>query len=286
MPKYLVTASYTSEGIRGVMKTGGTARSAAVKKAVEGLGGKLESFHFAFGKDDAFVILDMPDDIAAAALVMAITATGLTANAGHGAAHAERDRRSRQARRRLHATGEVTGTERRSHAEASVRDDGGPMNRRKFLLVLLTAAALVALGVWSYSSAPSSSTPRAAAAGSPPSAKTSGTTAERTKKTATSTALPTPTPAVAPNPQAYSKALFGYWQQHDRYYAASVANAAVVTELFARAFHLSDGWVVQACHAAAASTICTWTSPRRQFVFQIRGATGVPIEVVAMQILR
>ena len=67
MPKYLVTASYTSEGIRGVMKTGGTARSAAVQKAVEGLGGKLESFHFAFGKDDAFVILDMPDDIAAAA---------------------------------------------------------------------------------------------------------------------------------------------------------------------------------------------------------------------------
>jgi uncharacterized protein with GYD domain len=79
MPKYLVIASYTSEGIKGVMKTGGTARSAAVEAAVEGLGGTLESFHFAFGKDDAYVILDMPDDVAAAALAMAISATGLVA---------------------------------------------------------------------------------------------------------------------------------------------------------------------------------------------------------------
>lgn len=79
MPKYLVIASYTSEGIKGVMKTGGTARSAAVEKAVVGLGGTLESFHFAFGKDDAYVILDMPDDVAAAALAMAISATGLVA---------------------------------------------------------------------------------------------------------------------------------------------------------------------------------------------------------------
>jgi uncharacterized protein with GYD domain len=79
MPKYLVIASYTPEGIKGVMKTGGTARTAAVKKAVEGLGGTLESFHFAFGKDDAFVIVDMPDDIAAAALAMAVSATGLAA---------------------------------------------------------------------------------------------------------------------------------------------------------------------------------------------------------------
>ena len=144
------------------------------------------------------------------------------------------------------------------------------MDRRKFLLVLLTVAALVALGVWSYSSAPSSSTPRAAAAGSPRSAK-SGTTPGRTKKTATSSTRPAPTTTVAPNPQSYSKALFGYWQQHDRISAAKVANAVVVKELFARPFRVVDGWVVQACHGAAASTTCTWTSPRRQFVFQIRG---------------
>ena len=79
MPKYLVIASYTQEGIKGVMKTGGTARTKAVTESVEGLGGKLESFYFAFGKDDAYVTLDMPDDISAAALALAVTASGMVA---------------------------------------------------------------------------------------------------------------------------------------------------------------------------------------------------------------
>jgi uncharacterized protein with GYD domain len=77
MPKYLVIASYTSEGIKGVIKNGGTARSTAVREAVQGLGGSMESFHFAFGKDDAFVILDIPDNIGAAAIALAVSATGL-----------------------------------------------------------------------------------------------------------------------------------------------------------------------------------------------------------------
>jgi uncharacterized protein with GYD domain len=79
MPKYLVIASYTSEGIKGVIKNGGTARSAAVQEAAKGLGGKMESFHFAFGEDDAFVILDIPDNIGAAAIAMAVSATGQVA---------------------------------------------------------------------------------------------------------------------------------------------------------------------------------------------------------------
>ena len=74
MPKYLVIASYTNDGIKGVLKTGGTARTKAVKDAVEGLGGSLESFYFAFGKDDAYVTIDMPDDTSAAALALAIRA--------------------------------------------------------------------------------------------------------------------------------------------------------------------------------------------------------------------
>ena len=77
MPKYLVVASYTNDGIKGVLKSGGTARTQAVKDAVEGLGGSLESFYFAFGKDDAYVTIDMPDDTSAAALALAISATGL-----------------------------------------------------------------------------------------------------------------------------------------------------------------------------------------------------------------
>jgi uncharacterized protein with GYD domain len=77
MPKYLVTATYSPEGIKGVLKTGGTARSNAVAEAIKGVGGTMESFHFAFGEDDAFVVVDMPDNVAAAAVAMAVSSTGL-----------------------------------------------------------------------------------------------------------------------------------------------------------------------------------------------------------------
>ncbi|MGH2850204.1 MAG: GYD domain-containing protein, partial [Solirubrobacteraceae bacterium] len=62
MPKYLVRASYTVEGVKGLRSAGGTSRRDAVAKLAESLGGTLESFHFAFGETDAFVILDMPDN--------------------------------------------------------------------------------------------------------------------------------------------------------------------------------------------------------------------------------
>ena len=79
MAKYLIVASYTHEGIKGVKQTGGTARTKAVEKAVKSVGGTIESFYFAFGADDVFVTVDLPDNIAAAAIGMAVSATGLVA---------------------------------------------------------------------------------------------------------------------------------------------------------------------------------------------------------------
>src|SRR5262245_53137919 len=79
MPKYLVNASYSPEGIRGVLAKGGTARVASVTHAVEALGGKVHSFDFAFGADDAIVIIELPDNVAAAAVGLAVSATGLAA---------------------------------------------------------------------------------------------------------------------------------------------------------------------------------------------------------------
>ena len=76
MPKYLLHATYTPEGIRGLIKDGGTKRQAAAKALVESLGGKLESFHFAFGENDAVVIVELPDASSAAAASLAIGATG------------------------------------------------------------------------------------------------------------------------------------------------------------------------------------------------------------------
>ena len=77
MANYLVTASYSPEGVKGVLKNGGTARVDAVSKAVQGLGGKMHSFHFAFGQEDVYVVFDMPDNTAASALGLAVGATGL-----------------------------------------------------------------------------------------------------------------------------------------------------------------------------------------------------------------
>jgi uncharacterized protein with GYD domain len=76
MPKFLVDASYTTEGVRGVQRGGGTARVEAVSKAVEGLGGQVESFYFAFGDRDVYVVADLPDNESAAALAIAVGASG------------------------------------------------------------------------------------------------------------------------------------------------------------------------------------------------------------------
>ena len=77
--KYLVIANYNADGIKGVLAKGGSARKDAVAKLVADLGGTLESFHFAFGSDDAYVILDLPDNTTAAAVGLAVGASGAVA---------------------------------------------------------------------------------------------------------------------------------------------------------------------------------------------------------------
>jgi len=74
--KFLVKASYTLDGAKGVQRAGGTSRREAVAKMAEGLGGSLESFYFAFGETDAYVVLDMPDNKSAAAASIAVNASG------------------------------------------------------------------------------------------------------------------------------------------------------------------------------------------------------------------
>ena len=76
MPKFLVEASYTVDGIRGVQSAGGSSRRDAVAAMAAGLGGKLESFYFGFGDHDAYVIVDLPDNEAAAAVAIAVSAAG------------------------------------------------------------------------------------------------------------------------------------------------------------------------------------------------------------------
>jgi uncharacterized protein with GYD domain len=76
MAKYLIKASYTPEGIKGVMKAGGTSRVEAVGQALASVGGSVESFYFAFGGDDVYVTVDAPTNAAAAAMAAAVASTG------------------------------------------------------------------------------------------------------------------------------------------------------------------------------------------------------------------
>ena len=76
MPKYLFEASYTVEGLKGLLKDGGSKRREDLQEAVKQLGGTLEAIYFAFGDEDVFSIADMPDNASATAIALAITATG------------------------------------------------------------------------------------------------------------------------------------------------------------------------------------------------------------------
>src|SRR5882672_7252642 len=76
MPKYLINGSYTESGAKGLLKEGGSKRRATVKAFTEKLGGKLESFHFAFGTSDFYIIVDLPDAASAAAVSLTVGASG------------------------------------------------------------------------------------------------------------------------------------------------------------------------------------------------------------------
>jgi uncharacterized protein with GYD domain len=76
MAKYLFHGNYTVDGIRGVRKEGGTGRKQAVSALAKSVGGSLESFYFAFGDDDFYAIVDVPDNTRVAAVATAVAASG------------------------------------------------------------------------------------------------------------------------------------------------------------------------------------------------------------------
>lgn len=76
MPKYLWHGTYVGDGVKGLIKDGGSGRVAAVRAATESMGGTLESFYFSFGKDDFYVVVDLPDNVSAAALALTVASSG------------------------------------------------------------------------------------------------------------------------------------------------------------------------------------------------------------------
>ena len=76
MAKYMILASYTADGLQGMRKEGGTGRATAIEKMIAGLGGRMESFYFAFGGDDVYIIADLPDNTTAASIALTVGASG------------------------------------------------------------------------------------------------------------------------------------------------------------------------------------------------------------------
>ena len=76
MPRYLFTGRYSPQGAKGLLAGGGTARRAAVEKMVSDVGGRVESFDFAFGSDDIYTIVDLPDARTATSIALTVNGSG------------------------------------------------------------------------------------------------------------------------------------------------------------------------------------------------------------------
>ncbi len=76
MPKYLFQADYSVEGTVGLLREGGTGRRAMFEEMFAGLGGTLEAFYYAFGREDLYMIVDLPDDAAAVTASLNVSASG------------------------------------------------------------------------------------------------------------------------------------------------------------------------------------------------------------------
>ena len=77
MPKYLIKANYTAEGMKGLQKDKASGREKAVAAACKGVGGKLDAIYYALGDDDAFVVVDLPSHVHVASLCVAVSASGM-----------------------------------------------------------------------------------------------------------------------------------------------------------------------------------------------------------------
>lgn len=76
MAKYMFRTSYTKDGLEGLLREGGTGRREALKQTIEGMGGTLEGFYYAFGPCDLYLIAELPDDAAATAVSLRVGAAG------------------------------------------------------------------------------------------------------------------------------------------------------------------------------------------------------------------
>lgn len=78
MPKFLFEATYTTDGVRSLIKDSAAGRRQANEKLLESVDGKLEAFFYAMGDRDVIAIVDLPNAEAAAAISFVGMASGLS----------------------------------------------------------------------------------------------------------------------------------------------------------------------------------------------------------------
>jgi uncharacterized protein with GYD domain len=76
MAKYLLHGSYSAEGVKGIIKDGGSKRRELADQLVKSMGGTIEAFYFAYGENDFYVIIDNPDSQKIIAGSLLINASG------------------------------------------------------------------------------------------------------------------------------------------------------------------------------------------------------------------
>jgi uncharacterized protein with GYD domain len=76
MSKYMFRCSYTTEGLKGLLKDGGSKRREVVEQLMKAQGATLEAFYFALGDDDLIIIGDAPDNVGVTAISLAVNASG------------------------------------------------------------------------------------------------------------------------------------------------------------------------------------------------------------------
>ena len=75
MAHYMFQASYSQQALKAMLEHPQD-RATAVKALIESAGGKMHSIFFAFGEHDVIIQFELPDNVSAAAIGIAVGAAG------------------------------------------------------------------------------------------------------------------------------------------------------------------------------------------------------------------
>ena len=77
MKKYLIRGKYNAEGNRGLLQEGGSGRQRAIEHMLTTMSGRVEAFYYGLGQNDVYLIVELPEEVAAAAVTFRVNAAGL-----------------------------------------------------------------------------------------------------------------------------------------------------------------------------------------------------------------